>query len=795
MAEILGPAPEALNNDQIIRRYEGSLTQLTKAATDPTYEFERIALINQARLQWQMIRGQQNNVLGWNQDEYGGQQADWVPFDYGSDQEETGADVKLCPPINFLGGDCFKFMAVMGSSSPRVKGVADDIRSEEDVEAAQAADVNIRDLWIKNKIDRKWRIPAFHVYATGPCFIRGFWNTDAVKYGQSTEPEIKILHGPDGMPIPIITGEKTYDNGDAEVSFHSVLEISIPWEAKELRDNFLSCERMMSKWALLAKYTGKDDKPGPLDQYRDGNVPDDTMSGASVTASEARQATSNPSGTSQTKKLNQWRFSEWWIPPHLFEAVLSDEARKIFKTQFSRGMYIARVGSITVEIEEREVTEEWTYVGVNRGEKIIDRPICADNVPLQRAINDMAGMAIETILRAITQTIMDNQLIDRQAMSTKEAVPAEIILTALPVDGDLGKRIFQIPPAHLSDQVLPLMTAIRSWGQDISGVRPELSGGGAPTQTFREAKQRKDQALAQLAPQAQAMRDAAEDLARILVNLRSQYGTGTVKAQRSGAYGVETDTADMADLRESGWHPESDDNFPLTLSDKRDAVFSLLKDGFQPEVIQALGILDPMNIEETIELLGVPGYQSAVADQRRKTLRDIDALLQGAPLPALPGPGGKPGTPQPSIQPDLFDDHALVEDLMSKWLVGPVGQKHKGTPGFQNVVAFWTVNKQLSMPPIPPPPPPIKGSLSLSGKLEDFPNLVPEVLIGAGLPPPPPPLPGPAPPPQPGMLPPPPQGALPPAGATGAPAQASPLPQLPPGPPPPPGGPLPVGMQ
>lgn len=785
MARIIGPAPDALSNDEIMRRFDGSLTQLTKAATDPTYDFERIALINQARLQWQMIRGQQNNVLGWNQDEYGGQQADWVPFDYGTSQEETGADVKLCPPINFLGGDCFKFMAVMGSSSPRVKGVADDIRSQDDVDAAHCADVNIRDLWTKNRIDRKWRIPAFHLYATGPCYIRGYWNTDPVKYGQSTEPIIEIVAGPDGMPMPKITGTRTYDNGDAECSFHSVLEVSIPWEAKELRDNFLSCERMMSKWALLSKFAGSDGKPGPLDQYRDGNVPDDNMTGSSVTASEARQATSNPSGTAQTKKLNQWRFSEWWIPPHLFEAVLSEEARTIFKTQFSRGMYVARVGSITVEIEEREVCDEWTYVGVNRGEKVLERPICADNVPLQRAINDMGGMALETILRAITQTVMDNQLIDRQAMSTKEAVPAEIILTALPVDGDLGKRIFQIPPAHLSDQVLPLMTAVRTWGQDISGVRPELSGGGAPTQTFREAKQRKDQALAQLAPQAQAMRDAAEDLARILVNLRSQYGTGTVKAQHRGAYGIETDVADMADLQQVGWHPESDDNFPLTLSDKRDSLFSLLKDGFQPEVITALGLLDPMNIEETIELLGVPGFQSAIADQREKTLQDIDALLQGAPIPAPPGPDGKPGLPQPSIPPDLFDNHGLVADLLSKWLVGPVGQKRKGTPGFLNVVAFWSVQKQLAMPPVPPPPPPIHGSLALTAKLEDFPNLIPEVLQGAGLPPPPP---GAATPTLPPAGPPPPMGAPPPGG--GAPGPGA-LPPLPPGGPPPAAGPPP----
>ena len=96
-------------------------------------------------------------------------------------------------------------------------------------------------------------------------------------------------------------------------------------------------------------------------------------------------------------------------------------------------------------------------------------------------------------------------------------------------------------------------------------------------------------------------------------------------------------------------------------------------------------MLDPMNVDETVELLGVPGYQSAVADQRQKTLQDIDKLLQGQPLPGKPGPNGQPGPPQPSVPPDLFDDAALVTQLMAKWLVGPVGQKQAGTPGFFNV--------------------------------------------------------------------------------------------------------------
>ena len=795
MAEVIAPAPDALSNDDIIKRYNGSITEAVKAMRDPTFDFERTVSVSKARYQWMLFRGFQNLSMGYDaSSDYSGMQPDWVPFDSSAGQEETGADIRLCPPVNFLAGDGFKFMAVMGSSSPRVKGVADDLRNPDDIAAAHCADTNIRDLWIKNKIDRKWKIPAFHIYTTGPCFIRGFWNTDPVKYGTTTEPEIDIVTGPDGMPMPKIIGRNSYANGDAEVSFHSILEASIPWEAKELRNNPFTLERMMNRYALLARYPGKNGQPGPLDAYRDGQVPDDQMTGASVTAAEAQEAVTNPSGTAKPKKTDQWRFIEHWIPPHLFESILNTEARTIIKTQFSRGLYVARVGSITVEIDEREVTEEWCVAVVGREEKIMDRPVCADNVPLQRAINDLVGMAIETVLRAITQTLVDNQLIDRQAMSTKAAVPAEIILTAMPVDGDLNKRIFQIPPARLSDQVLPLMNAVRGWGQDISGVRPELSGGGQPTSTYREAKQRKDQALAQLAPQAQSMRDAAEDLAKILVCLRSKYGSGTVKATQRGAYGLETSVAEMADLQMSGWHPESDDNFPLTLSDKRDAVYSLLKDGMAPEILEALGILDPMNVDITITLLGVQGYESAMADQRQKTLAVIDKLLQEAPV-AIPQPPPAPGQmPQPrqfqsSVHPDMFDNHALVDKLVAGWLIGPVGRKHLGTPGFENVALYWNAVHQLAMPPQPPPEPPIKGTVSLTGKFEDMPQYTSGLLLAAGVPPedlPKPQAPGPMPTvPKPGPQ----LGAPPPIGGPqpSKPGSMAPLPPLPTTPQPPAG--------
>ncbi len=735
MAIIEGPAPEALSNAEIIRKYPGAIEEIIKAATDPTFDYERQIQINQARLIWQFIKGNHFSVPGQVASPYG-EVSGWVPFDASYGSEQNGADVKLCPPINVIGGDCFKFMAVMGQNAPRVKGVADDPEDPDSLHAGHCADVNIRDLWVKAKIDRKWKDLAFHQYATGPCFIRCYWNTDARKYGQSIEPKIEVQVGPDGVPAPVQVGETAYANGDAEISTHSVLEVSVPWEAKSLDDDeceWLRCERMQSKWTLLDETKGDDGSPSPLEKYRDADLPDDEMTGSSTAAAEAREGVSTPSGTGRSKKPNSWRRCEWWVVPSLFQAITNPEAREVFQRQFTDGLYVFRAGSITVKIDNRSKTDEWAVCRVARGEKIMERPIGADGLPIQRTLDDLTGMAIETVLRAITQTIMDSQLIDREAMSTKEAVPAEIILTALPVDGDINKRFAQIPPARLSDQVLPLWQALRTIMQDITGIRPELTGGGQPTQTFREAKQRKDQALAQLAPQAQEMQDAAASVADKLVRLRAKFGTGTVKAQRKSAYGVKTDVVDMAQLREDGWHAEADDNFPMTLSDRRDAVYSMLKE-FPPEVQQMLSILDPMNAEEIFELLQIPGFSSAVMDQKEKTLGDIKQLLAGQPMPGAPGPDGQPGPKQPSLAPDPYDNHSLVAGLLQKWLVANQKIRQSNPAGFENVESRQAAEQVLATPPPPPPPPPIKPSLSISAKMEDFPSLLPEILVGAGLP-------------------------------------------------------------
>lgn len=744
-----------------------AIDQLFAAAHEPQFELERNVQINQARYRWKMVNGQQFSVPGFCQDGDGQEIIDFVNADQGSDADQGGATMANVFPINVLGGDCYKFVAVLGQSAPRVKAIADDPTDNEQLGVAMDADAAMREAWTKLRVDHKWRVIAFHQFTTGPSYIHTPYVVDKTKYGQSVEPKI----GVDENGLPTQEGVQQYPNGDVEMRLYTVIEVSHPYGMKEAEDlPWLLLEFMESKYKLLDEFEEK------LDKYRDSEPPDDDMGASSTTASEARDALGNPSGIGRPKKSTDWRFRQLYCRPVHYQAIKEREARKVFQNQYPNGLYIAKVGSINVLLDDRQLDDEWTVCKTGRGEKIIEDPICKDVVPIQRAINDIGNMALETVLRAIAKTVVDQMLFDRRSLSTNEALPSEVIFTTTPGMGDITKMIAQLPTSRVSDQLMPIVQWLRATMQDLDGVRPELSGGGAPTQTYREAKQRKEQALAQLGPQSQEMQFAAERIGRNIVRQRARYGSGTIKSPRKTSFGNRTDVVDQASLVETGWHCEADDNFPITAADTADKLWGLLKE-FPPEVQQALSLLDPVNLERNLQLLQLPGYESTYEDQKRKTLADIDQLLQAQPIEGAPGPDGQPGPPQPSLPVDSFDDHQFVSDFLRKWMISKEGQdeKYRSPQGFANVAAFQMAQFQAAQPPPPPAPPLVRPALSVSAKLEDMPpEFTSEIMKGAGLPgniPAPPP-----PPPQDGL-------AAPQPVEGPAPEQESPLPTLPEGPP------------
>lgn len=721
--QTLGPGERTYKRDEIFELFNESLDQLIKAAKDEQYDSERLVLINQARRNWHFVKGDHFLVPAEVETPFGNIDG-YVP--YAGTGDEDGAKQRPLFSVNLIGGDCMKYMAVMGGSAPKVKAVSDDPNDPENIEASKDADANVRDLWIKLRMDQRWKTMAFHQYTTGPSYTRTVWRTDRRKYGQTVEPNIELQEqiGPDGMPepVPVEVGQQVYVNGDVECETYTVLEVAHPFMAKTLDEcDWFRCQVMRGKWKLLGAYDR-------LEKYRTEDPPDESDA-ASNAATEARESVANPTGTGRASRQNHWRHTEYWFAPELFESVADKQARTVFQRQYPDGMYLALVGQVKVDIQNQNVINEWAVNKTGTGEKILEKPLCDNIVPLQRLTNDLFGLAAETILRGIAQSIVDSQLIDRQAFSKKDAVPAEMIFTMQPVDGDINKRIGQIPPARMSDQHVPFVQLVRGFWQDITGIRPELTGGGEPAPTFRQEKQRRDQALMQLAPQAHEMLYCAENIARNAVLLRSKYGSGTIKVARKSAFGQETDVSDLARLQGSGWHTEASTEFPVSATDRFDKLYEMLKE-FPPEVQQALSILDPVNVEVFLELMQIPDFNSTIQQQKQKTLRDISLLLEGQPIEGSPGPMGEPGPKEPSVPPDEFDDHAFVSRFVPLWMISNTGQQARDAKpaGFENVLLFWQAHSSMI-----PPEPTVKTSVNMSVKPPEVgPEITTQILQGAG---------------------------------------------------------------
>lgn len=728
----LGPVEKPLTNEEILAKWgdkDGPLEELTKACKDTSHEFERLIQIRKAWYNWLMVRGNQFLAPGFTSNWNGDEIVDYINVDSSQGPDENGSQVSFAYPINVVGGDCYKFVAVMGQSAPRVKAVADDQQSSDELQVASQADAVLRDAWMKLKLDSLWRTMAFHQYTTGPTFVHTPWVTDKIKYGQSFEPKIEIQDSPDG-PVPVETGKIPYDNGDVEVFIRTVLDVSVAYGPRDLREcGWLIDEQMVNKFKLLS------DWPEKLSKYRTSDPPDSDTGASLNSAAQAKDSVGNPSGIGRPRKDNEWRRRFIFTRPWMFEAITDSACRETLKKQFPNGLYLAKVGDVNVALDDRSMDDEWAICKTGRGEKIIEDPICNDSIPIQRALNDLFNLAIETVLRSIPKTIVDQMLLDRKSIQSNEALPAEIIFTTTAVGTDINKMIAQIPPAHVSDQLAPLAQTLRAQMQDITGIRPELSGGGQPTQTFREAKQRKDQALAQLGPQADEMQAAAAKIAENIVRQRAKHGVGTIKSPRKTAHGNVTDVVDLAEIQESGWHVEADDNFPMSVADISDKLWGLLKE-YPPEIQQGLGILDAMNLGRVLELLQLPGFESPVEEQKEKTLDDIQTLLQGSAVESQPNPDGSPSPKQPSLPVDSFDDHQFVADFTRKWMTSKEGRKAKaGNPGgFENLSAWWDAQVQAATPPPPPTPPTVRTNLNIQAKMEDMGGeFVQETMKGAGL--------------------------------------------------------------
>src|SRR6185369_3059100 len=119
-----------------------------------------------------------------------------------------------------------------------------------------------------------------------------------------------------------------------------------------------------------------------------------------------------PSGAGKIHKAHEWLFRETWLTPDAYEGIDDANKRAILQQAYPDGLLATKVNDTWVLWRNEDKCDVWTVCKTGKGDYIMENPIAHDKIPFQKATNDLFGLAVETILRAIPKTLVDSGLID-----------------------------------------------------------------------------------------------------------------------------------------------------------------------------------------------------------------------------------------------------------------------------------------------------------------------------------------------------------------------------------------------
>jgi hypothetical protein len=725
----IASAPAAMDKKQILALCQQHLKSVFSEHLDRQIEVDRFHQVANALRNELFWRGKQHIALGFDE---GDGSATWKSVIPDSDLKDN--QQALAYTINITRSDGQKFISVVGTRAPHAKVSAIKPEDVDMVRKARRADAALRTLQEQWGADARQKDIARIQWKTGPAFLHTHYVADGDLYGWVEEPVYEQQPqeiSPAGFVCPACLGKtpaphcdncniplgdpnfeeaktamvdkmvdtKRYPNGAVHLDVLNVLEVVIQRHAKDLKGtDYLRWEREVSKARIYSLYR---EELGP-DWLKKDDGSTSNQAGDSA-AEQARQQLINTDATYRADPASSnSRVTDDFLRPAVYALIDHQPLRDVLTEQFPRGLHITKVGEKYVDVIDCLLDEEWAVAKTGTDEMVFSDALCNDIVPLNEVLNKFYNMAIQIVLQSIPKTIVDSSLLTKAAAT--RPILGEIIPTKMASGQDLSKMMAMLPTARFSDQLVPLMQMLRADSRELDGVLEAIFGGGPTTQTWREAEQRKNQALQQLSTAFVEIVAAWKAAYTNGLRLLAAHGIGSVDAPpKKSMFASSGESIDMEMLDIEGIRVDVNEAIPMSMPEEREQLMYALST-FDPETRAALGLLHPASVPRLHQLLNLEGIYCPGAKERAKVINIIRRLKDEPPVQTIDPMTGQPIT-QPAIMPDpVLDDHALMYELTKAYLNDEdegLVLEIENPQAFQHIRLYAEAQQRAANPPMP----------------------------------------------------------------------------------------------
>jgi len=402
----------------------------------------------------------------------------------------------------------------------------------------------------------------------------------------------------------------------------------------------------------------------------------------------------------------------WAIPGHV-DGELQPCTRCQLLSLFPEGCKIVFYNGVYCESAPEGIGEKWESMHTMPGEGQLRETLTSAMLPIQEQLNDAINLLFEIMMYGVPEGFAEEKLLDFEARSQQTASAGNITPVNLDGGGGIGDKLMFTPAVEPSQAMMGYINLLLNQiPQLLSGAFPALFGGDTGSNdTAAGISIQRNQALGRIGRAWRRMQTFLANTDAKAVRCFADNRTEDVeipKETNSGEYDSEFIRID--DLQgDVIAYPEVDAQYPTLQADLRSLILNLYNGA--PANPLTMGVLQvPENLEYVMRMLGATDLQVPGEQQRIKTNKDIERLVQEQPTvtPAQPGQppseqnpqGIQPQPPQvlPSVQPDPdVDDLKVAADTCKAWLISDAGLEAKETnpAGYQNVLAYLKACTQL----------------------------------------------------------------------------------------------------